>query len=97
MVREVKRRSLEVIISWAGPWMEQRKDEADHSTRAFFRSAPAKGMDVASPALLSSRCCCDFFTVVEPKYTRPPLSCSRQDALFQKKGKLGHCLTFYSC
>lgn len=72
--REVRSRSLEVIISWAGPWIEQRKDEADHSTRAFFHSAPAKGMDVASPALLSPRCCCDFFTVVEPKYTCPPLS-----------------------
>lgn len=62
------------------------------SKRVLFHSASAKGMDVVSPAL-SCSCYCDFFTVVEPKYTRPSLSCSRQDALFQQKGKLGHYLT----
>lgn len=57
-----------------------------------FHSAPAKGMDVASLAL-SRSCYCDFFTVVKPKHSRPSLSCSRQDALSQQKGKLEHRLT----
>lgn len=43
MVSEVRRPSLKVTISWAGLWMVQRKDEAEHSTRAFSHSTPAKG------------------------------------------------------
>lgn len=43
MVSEVRRPSLKATVSWAGPWMVQRKDEAEHSTRAFFHSAPAVG------------------------------------------------------
>ena len=92
MVREVRRPSLKATVSWAGPWMVQRKDEAEHSTCASFHSAPAKGMDVASPAL-SRSCYCDFFTVVKPKHSRPSLSCSHQDAFSQQKGKLEHHLT----